>query len=512
VFAIAQPLARIRGLTLVLVLAACSGGGGGGSSSAPSTPPAPQAVVDPQFYSSAAAGAVTTPNEITSVTHHTLTLGATTLQYTATAGHMTALAPVTHAPEASFFYVAYTLDGASPANRPVTFFYNGGPGSASVWLHLGSFGPRRIATNAPSHSGPSPFPLVDNAETLLDISDLVFVDAVGSGLSTAVAPNQNRTFWGVDEDAVAFRDFIMRYIEVNNRASSPKYLYGESYGGPRTGVLASMLEAAGVQLRGVVLQSPAMDYFSNCDIRPGAVSCYSFLPSYAATGAWHGFASPSPGAAQLPDYMAQMRSYALTTYNPAVATFFGSGIAPEPLLPALEGFTGMPVAGWRANFNMRPTTFRTTLRTGTRYGRYDARVTTAASSPDGDPSSSIISPSFSIRINDYLVNELRYSNDSPYTMLSDAIQIWNWNHAGLMLPDTVPDLGAALALNPHLKILAVNGYHDVATPFFTTEQDLARLSSPNVQVRNYMGGHMTYLTDESRVRMKADLAAWYAAP
>ena len=503
---------RNWGLSLLFVLAACSGGGGGGAPSTPTqTPPAPQAVVDPLFYSSAATASVAVPNELTSVTHHSVAVGGSTLQYTATAGHMTALALGSHAPEASFFYVAYTLDGASPANRPVTFFYNGGPGSASVWLHLGSFGPRRIATNAPSHAGATPFPLVDNAETLLDVSDLVFVDAVGSGLSTAVAPNQNQTFWGVDGDAAVFRDFVMRYLEVNNRASSPKYLFGESYGGPRTAVLASLLESAGVQLTGVVLQSPAMNYFSSCDIGGTSGSCYGFLPSYAATGAWHGLASPSPAPAQIPDYMGQVRTYAISTYNPAVAAFFGGATPPESIIGQLAAYTGMPAANWRAKFNMGPTTFRTTLTPGTRYGRYDARVSTPAGSADGDPSSSKISPSFGANISGYLFAQLRYSNNSTYTMLSDAIQTWDFSHAGLMLPDTIPDLGAALALNPKLKVLAVNGYHDIATPFLTTEQDLARLGSPNVMVRNYVGGHMTYLTDESRVRMKADLASWYGS-
>ena len=495
---------------LALLLAACGGGGGGGSSSIPTTP-APQAVSDPLFYSSAATASLAAPNEITSVTKHTLALGGTTLQYTATVGHLTALALGSKAPEASFFYVAYTLDGVAPGTRPLTFFYNGGPGSASVWLHMGSFGPRRIATNAPAHTGPTPFPLIDNTETLLDVSDLVFVDAVGSGLSQAVAPNQNRTFWGVDGDAASFRDFVMRYVEVNNRASSPKYLFGESYGGPRTAVLAALLESAGVQLRGVVLQSPAMNYFSNCNLREAGTSCHGYLPSYAATGAWHGLASPSPSPAQIPDYMAQMRAYALDTYAPAVATFLGNATPPEALLGPLAGFTGMPATGWRAKFNMGPTTFRTTLTTGTRYGRYDARVKVAASSPDSDPSSSIISPSFAANLPGYLLNELRYANDSPYSMLSDAINIWDWSHDGLMLPDTIPDLAVALALNPHLKVLALSGYHDIATPFLTTEQDLARLNSPNVTTKSYLGGHMTYLTDESRVRMKADLAAWYGS-
>jgi carboxypeptidase C (cathepsin A) len=312
----------------------------------------------------------------------------------------------------------------------------------------------------------------------------------------------------VDGDASVFRDFVMRYGEVNNRASSPKYLYGESYGGPRTGVLASLLESAGVSLRGVVLQSPLMNYYSGCDVT-GAGSCYGFLPSYAATGAWHGLASPSPAPAQIPDYMAQMRTYAISTYNPAVAAFFAGATPPESIIGQLAAYTGMPATNWRTKFNMGPNTFRTTLVPGTRLGRYDARVTTPASSPDSDPSSSLISPSFSANMGGYLLTELRYSNNSPYTMLSDAIDTWDFSHAGLNLPDTIPDLGAALALNPGLKILALHGYHDIATPFLTTEQDLARLNSSKVTVRSYIGGHMTYLTDESRVRMKADLASWY---
>ena len=414
-------------------------------------------------------------------------------------------------PEASFFYVAYTLDGAAPATRPVTFFYNGGPGSATVWLHLGSFGPRRIATGAPDHSGPTPFPLVDNAETLLDVSDLVFVDAPGSGLSQAIAPNTNSSFWGVDVDAAVFRDFVMRYVDVNNRGSSPKYLYGESYGGPRSGILASLLESAGVHLAGVVLQSPAMDYTSNCDGIENQRSCLAYLPSYSAAGAWHGLATPSPAPAQIPDYMQQMRAYATTTYAPAIAIFLTNSLAPEALLGSLQGYTGMQASLWRQRFNMGPTFFRNNLRGGVQYGRYDARVTGPPGPVGNDPASYLISPSFDTRIAEYLTNELQYTTPSSYVSLSDAIMFWDFRHGSLPVPDTIPDLGAALAMNPRLKVLLMSGYHDIATPFFNSERDVARLASPNVTVKNYIGGHMTYLTDDSRARQKADLAAWYGS-
>jgi carboxypeptidase C (cathepsin A) len=499
-------------LSLVLLLVAACGGGGGGGSSNPVLPPTTATYTDNTVYSSAAGASLSAPNEITAVTRHQLGVGGQTLAYTATVGHLTARQLGTGNARASFFYVAYTLDGAAPASRPVTFFYNGGPGSASVWLHIGSFGPRRVATGVPATNVPTPFEMVDNAESLLDVSDLVFVDAVGSGYSQAVSPSTNRDYWGVDDDAEVFRDFVMRYAIVNNRGSSPKFLYGESYGGPRTGVLADLLEAAGVRLHGVVLQSPAMNYNTNCDITTSpARPCGGFIPSYGASGAWFNRSTPSPPAAQLAPYMAQMRTLA-GRYDVAVRSFLTNITPLDPaLVTDLANGTGIGESHWRSRFNMGPSYYRVNLIPGTLLGRYDTRITlpNETNNPDLDPSSVLISTSFGFRITEYLTS-LGYTNPSTYTMLSNAIQTWRFSHDGNGLPDTIPDLAAAIAQNPRLKVLAVNGYHDVATPFFTTEADLARLgTNPNVQVRNYVGGHMTYLDDASRVQMKADLAEWY---
>lgn len=494
----------------VLVLAGC-GGGGGGSDPPPPPPPPQVQYTDPQVYSSAPAASLSAPNEITAVTQHRLTLDGQALDYTATVGHMTAMQNGTGPARASFFYVAYTLNAAAPSTRPVTFFYNGGPGSASVWLHLGSFGPKRLATGVPSGSLPTPFALVDNAESLLDLTDLVFVDAVGSGYSQAIAPNANNTFWGVDDDAAVFRDFVMTYVAKNNRTASPRLLFGESYGGPRTAVLADLLEAAGMGLRGVVLQSPAMNYNSSCDISNNTTRpCTGFIPSYAASGAWFGRTTPSPGPAQIDPFMADMRTFASTRYDPAVRALLTSNAPPDAaLVRDVSLATGPTEDQWRSVFNMGPSFYRTNLIPGTLLGRYDTRITASGSNPNNDPSSNIISFSFAVRITEYLA-ALGYTNPSSYTLLGNAIQTWRFAHDGTPLPDTIPDLAAAIAQNPGLKVLAVNGYHDVATPFYTTELDLARLgTNPNVSVRNYMGGHMTYLDDTSRVRMKADLAAWY---
>ena len=241
------------------------------------------------------------------MTSHTLALGAAIVAYTATAGHLDARDPRSGATEASMFYVAYTVAGA-PAARPLVFFYNGGPGSASVWLHLGSFAPRRVVTHAPSLAVPLPFELVDNDESLIDVADLVFVDAVGSGYSEAVAPYANSSFWGVDKDAALMRDFIARYVAVYQRAASPTYLFGESYGTTRSAVLAELMLAAGMRLDGVVLQSSVLDYNTNCDaFAPGAVSCAGYLPSYGEVGAWHALSHPVPADADA--YADTMRSF-----------------------------------------------------------------------------------------------------------------------------------------------------------------------------------------------------------
>src|SRR5215470_11744512 len=219
-----------------LLFSACGGGGGG---SAPPAPPAPTppTFTDPTLYSVAPGASLPSAAEVTSVTRHQVTVAGAVLDYSATAGHLTAAKLAGGAPEASFFYVAYTLNGADPATRPVTFFYNGGPGSATVLLHLGSFGPKRLVTGDPSTTAPAPFPLVDNEQTLLPRSDLVFVDAVGTGYSQAITPYTNRSFWGVDRDAAAFRDFVVRWLAATGRRNAPVILFGESYGTTRTAVL-----------------------------------------------------------------------------------------------------------------------------------------------------------------------------------------------------------------------------------------------------------------------------------
>jgi carboxypeptidase C (cathepsin A) len=505
-----------------LALSACGGGGSGGGTQvvppAPSPPTLPppsngnQPYLDPTMYSSARFAALASAVEAAAITRHQITLRGNTIDYTATAGHLVARDATSGAAEASFFYVAYTVDNQDAATRPVTFFYNGGPGSATVWLHLGSFGPKRLVTGDPSTNAPQPFPLVDNPETLLDTTDLVFVDAVGSGYSEAIAPNNNQTFWGVDQDARVFRDFVVRYLTVNSRLDSPKFLFGESYGTTRSAVLAHLLETAGVRLNGVVLQSSVLNYNSNCGVVNVVLSCAGYLPSYGATGAYFGLANPAP--TDFSQFAQQLREFTANTYAPADLVFLTNRILPAAgVLNQLQAFTGIPVGLWSTNFNLGPGTFQSQLRPGQLIGRYDARVSVPTGSPlasGGDPSSAFISGEFAGAIASYLVDVLQYGNASTYVMLGTAINTWNFSHDQNQLPDTIPDLAAALALNANLKVLAVSGYHDLATPFYQTEIDLARLGNQsNLSVRNYAGGHMTYLDDMSRPSERADLEAFY---
>ena len=506
---------RAIAFAVALLAAACGGGGGGGSSPPPSTNPPPTSTfTDPVFYSSAGTASLPSAAEIVATSHHQLTVNATVLNYTATVGHLSAREMGSQQPEASFFYVAYTLDGAAPATRPVTFFYNGGPGSATVWLHLGSFGPKRLDTGEPNMTAASPYALVDNAESMLDLTDLVFVDAIGTGFSQAISPHTNSSFWGVDADAAVFRDFVMRYLAVNNRGTSPKFLYGESYGGPRSAVLADLLESAGVHLSGVVLQSPALNYNSNCGIIDTVMSCTAYIPSYGAVGSWFGFSTPSATVAQLPQFTDQAKAFVDTQYEPAVQAWLHGGVLPaDPLLTQVANISGLGKPHWIGNPNRNPEYYRLNLHPGTLYGRYDGRVSipnTFFPGQEPDPSSTLISPSFAQRIVQYLTS-LGYTTPSSYTMLSGAINGWNFSHDGQGLPDTVPDLASAMTQNPQLKVMAVNGYHDTVTPFHTTELDLARITRPNLSVRNYVGGHMTYLENSSRRAMKADLTAFYAS-
>ncbi len=504
-------LAALLALACLAQLPGCGGGGDGGGTAAP--PPVASGFTDPTVYATDANASLATPSEARSITQHRLVLAGGALDYTATAGHLTANEVGSGTPQASFFYVAYTLNGANPATRPVTFFYNGGPGSASLWLHMGSFGPKRLDTRMPSNQIASSFALVDNAETLLDASDLVFVDAVGTGFSQAIAPATNRSFWGVDADAKVFRDFIARYLAVNGRSASPRVIFGESYGTTRSAVLAEELEAAGIGVDGVVLLSSVLDYNSNCGVVDDAgSSCGGYLPSYAATGAWFNRVQPAP--ADVTAFVLQAMSFADERYGPALSAYLVSHTLPAPqLITDLAAITGLPGAQWQARLNLSPDVFRSELLPGQLLGRYDARVAGAANGPlaaDGDPSLTVIQSAYIQATRSYLAQDLAYTSPSTYSDFSNAINFWRFTHDGKPLPDAVPDLASAMTLNPRLRVLSLNGQHDLATPFQQTRIDLRRLPAQSrIAFHHVGGGHMTYLDDAGRRAQRAALGDFY---
>jgi carboxypeptidase C (cathepsin A) len=503
--------------SFLLCLAALLGGCGGGSSNdaGNAAGSSPAALQDSTPYSSAAAASLAAAGESAAVTTHSILVGGIVVAYTATVGHLTAQAPLTGAAEATLFYAAYTVPGLAGPNRPVIYFYNGGPGSASIWLHLGSFGPRRVVTDDPSTSVPQPLQLVDNAESLIDVADLVFVDAVGTGYSEAIAPATNQSFWSVDADAALMRDFVARYGAVNGRQSSPTYLFGESYGTTRSAVLAELMVAAGMRLDGVVLLSSILDYNAHCDVfAPAQVSCEGSLPSYGMVGAWFALTTPVPANADA--YASQLRAFSAASYGPAAEAWVQSRTPASPaLLDQLVALTGAPLDAWVANVDLDAATFRSRLIAGQLLGRYDARVTAAdgsALASSGDPSSAAITPAFTAAAKTLFNNELGYSASATYTLLSGAIDTWDFSHDGRELPDTIPDLGAAMTQRASLRTLSLAGYHDLATPFWQTELDLARLGpEPGLTVRVYPGGHMTYLDDGSRPRLKSDVTTFVTA-
>ena len=472
------------------------------------------------------------------VTAHTLQLGGRTIAYKATAGTLL-IRDDKGKPDASLFYVAYTTDDKDPSRRPVTFLYNGGPGSASIWLHMGSFGPVRIITSSPDATAPAPYRVEANGDSLLDKSDLVFVDAVGTGYSKGLpkedkdkgdkekdGDNPNKRFWGTDQDIDAFGRFIARYVTVNKRWNSPKFLFGESYGTPRSAGLAKYLEEHGVALNGVVLLSSILNYGSRL---PGLDNDYvNLLPSYAAIAWYHNKLANRP--ATLEPFLTEVRAFARGDYSVALAK--GQDLPDgerDAIAERMAKYTGLSVSYLKeANLRVSQPRFRKELLRGERrtLGRYDGRfegidMDAAGETPETDPADTAIRGAFTAAFNDYVERELHYTSDVAYkTSAGAAIREWEWKHAlrGQMrpapVPITVPDLSEAMRTNPHLKVLSANGWFDLATPFFATEYDLANMDIDpklrgNLSFTYYPSGHMVYLNLEAAKQFKADLVKFY---
>jgi carboxypeptidase C (cathepsin A) len=474
------------------------------------------------------------PAEKNSVTSHTMTLGGKSIRYTATAGNLL-IRGDDDEPNASVFFVAYTLNEVTdPQSRPLTFLYNGGPGSASMWLHMGSVGPVRVLTSSPEATGPGPYQVVSNQYSLLDTSDLVFVDAVGTGYSRPVGKGVIKDFAGTDQDIRAFQKFIYRYVSVNHRWSSPKFLFGESYGTTRSAALVDNLENSGMSMNGVILMSSILNYFV---LAPGSDAMFvGNLPSYAAI-AWHYEKVPHK-AGNEKAFLDEVRAYARGPYAEALSQGHNLPQAQvEATASKLASYTGLTVQYIKeANLRVGPARFRKELLRDQRaiLGRYDARfegadVDAAGETPGYDPSNSGIEGAFVTAVHDYLDRELKYNSDATYLPRGPGInQIWDHSHrlgsepAGSQgqaqaMNDTyvAGDLADAIRKNPKLRVFSVNGLFDLATPFFITEYDLAHIElepklRSNIEFAYYPSGHMIYLNVEALKQLKSDLAAFYS--
>lgn len=474
------------------------------------------------------------PTETTSVTDHDLTLDGKTIHYKATAGTLL-IDNEEEKPYGIVFYVAYTLAGVSdPASRPVTFLYNGGPGSASLWLHMGSVSPVRVITASPDATGAGPYKLVPNQYSLLDKTDLVFVDAVGTGFSRPVGKAAIKDFAGTDQDVRAFARFIQRYITLNHRWNSPKFLMGESYGTTRSAALADALENDGTSCNGVILVSSILNYYAHA---PGMDFVYiGYLPSYAAI-AWHYEKVPHKGRDEK-TFLDEARAFARGPYSEALEQGQNLPQAQVDAMAAkLAGFTGLSVQFIKeANLRISPTRFRKELMRDQRIilGRYDARfegtdADAAGENPGYDPSSTGITGAFVSAFQDYLDRELKYtSTETYYPRGPNVNRDWDESHhapgmgggpggPGRAMREAyvAGDLADAMRKNPHLKVFSANGLFDLATPFFITEYDLSHMELDaklrgNVEFGYYHSGHMIYLNVDALKQLKSDLAGFYS--
>jgi carboxypeptidase C (cathepsin A) len=460
--------------------------------------------------------------EVTKSHESKATVDGQVIAYTATAGTLT-LRDAKGKPTASIFYTAYTVSGS---HRPVAFLYNGGPGSATLWLRMGSFAPERVLTSDPISAGAAPYPVIANPDTLIGATDLVFIDAPGTGYSRLLGDATGKDFYGVDADVAAFTKAITRYITKNKRWDDPKYLFGESYGTTRSGALAESLQASGVSFNGVMLLSSILNYGIR---QSGYDQIYvGYLPTYAAVAWYHDKVANKP--ADLATFVQQAREFASGPYAAALAK--GSDLTPQEedaVVAPLSRFTGLSPAYLKdANLRVSQPRFRKELLRDRRLtiGRYDGRFTgedadAAGENPEYDASETSITGLYISSLLDRLTRKFDYETDLDYRPTArDSGFDWDFSYQDpkgrlQRLADVTADLSTAMRTNPHLRVLSLNGYFDMATPFFITERDLKHMMLPkalqaNLQFRYYLAGHMVYLNPQALHQMRLDVQQFIA--
>ncbi len=455
------------------------------------------------------------PTAVTST--GSVTVGGARIAYQAVAGTLVVHAKGGHSSaETSMFYVAYFKRGVPAAERPITFLFNGGPGSSSVWLHMGAFGPARVLTADHSHTPPAPYRVVNNDESLLDVSDLVFVDAPGTGFSRIGGKDAAKSFYGVDQDVHAFAVFIREFLSRYGRWNSPKYLYGESYGTMRAAALPLALEKEDIDLNGVVLQSDILDWDlmpDNPKLNPSVDLPYVVaLPSYAAT-AWYHHALPDRPPHLLP-FLRQVEHFATTDYT--LALMRGNSLSSatrQSIAEKLHEDTGLAVAYLlKSDLRIEYGAFQKELLAGQDLttGTLDTRFTGPTLNPlsetaSYDPQSAAISSAYIAAFNTYVRETLHYGKGRDYKPGIPVYASWDYRHQPpgadrplIALPNVLPDLAVAMKRNPDMKVMVNGGYFDISTPFYEGWFEMHHLQIPpglqqNIEYRYYKSGHMIYV-------------------
>jgi carboxypeptidase C (cathepsin A) len=451
------------------------------------------------------------------ITHHKITLAGKALAYTATTGFLPIKDEQGHI-EANMFYVAYTSDNSAP-KRPLTFAFNGGPGSATIWLHMGCFGPKRVKMLPNGFMPPPPFEWADNQNTILDRTDIVFVDAIGTGYSRALTPELGKKFFSVSGDIAAFGEFIRLYLQKNSRWTSPVYLAGESYGTTRAAGLSGYLVDHGIALNGIVLISTVLNFETISFGIGNDLPYILYLPTYAATAAFHHKLTPE--LEKDPEALRQeVEKFAANEY--AIALQQGDAIDPslrQSVIDRLSRYTGLSkqyIA--RCDLRVDLSHFDTELlRDETKIvGRLDGRFTAfnetaTQQTPEFDPSEAAIRPPYTSVFGDYIKTELGFQSDSVYYVLGGGIGRWDFDTGGRSgFADTSQALRRAFAKNPFLQVYIAEGFYDAATPYFAVEytfnhMGLTAEAHKNITRGHFNAGHMVYIDNESMSKLKQDV-------
>lgn len=460
------------------------------------------------------------------ITQHQITIGGKAIDYTARTGYLT-LETENGDDQAHIFYIAYTKNNVSdPRKRPITFSFNGGPGSSSVWLHLGVLGPRRVLMTDEGESLPPPYELVDNDYSWLDLTDMVFIDPVTTGLSRAADEKESKKYHGYDGDIRSVAEFIRRYVSEQQRWASPKYVIGESYGTTRAAGLSShLINEYGFYLNGIILVSSIMDFqtarFEEDNDLPAAL----FLPTYAASAYYHKRLHNKYLQMPLADFLNEVEQFVANEYT--IALFKGNSLSDAErgaVADKISQYTGLSKTYIeRANLRVNIHQFTKELLRDQyqAIGRFDSRY--KHTETNGNAESTEIDPSYQPTIlgcyatlmNDYLGRELKFQSKLPYNILTGRVHPWDFSPFTNRYVNTAQHLRKAMMMNPHMKVWIANGYYDLATPYYATEftvnhLDIDKKLQSNIQMTYYPAGHMMYLQKKSLVQMKEEAKGFFS--